>query len=97
MNDRKNKWLNIVSSKEGNAPIKVNQDVNIFVLELDKDKEIEFKVEEGRQAYLVQIEGTSDINKIILNMRDGLEIIEEDIKIKAIETSHILIIEMKKQ
>ena len=95
-NDRKNKWLNIVSSKEGNAPIKVNQDVNIFVLELDKDKEIEFKVEEGRQAYLVQIEGTSDINKIILNMRDGLEIIE-DIKIKAIETSHILIIEMKKQ
>lgn len=96
-NDRKNKWLNIVSSKEGNAPIKVNQDVNIFVLELDKDKEIEFKVEEGRQAYLVQIEGTSDINKIILNMRDGLEIIEEDIKIKAIETSHILIIEMKKQ
>ena len=96
-NDRKNKWLNIVSSKEGNAPIKVNQDVNIFVLELDKDKEIEFKVEEGRQAYLVQIEGRTDINNIGLNMRDGLEIIEEDIKIKAIETSHFLLIEMKKE
>lgn len=95
--DRKNKWLNIVSSKEGNAPIKINQDANIFVLELDKDKEIEFKVGEGRQAYLVQIEGSSDINDIILNMRDGLEIIEEDIKIKAIETSHFLVIEMKKQ
>lgn len=96
-NNRKNKWLNIVSSKEGNAPIKVNQDANIFVLELDKDKEIEFKVGEGRQAYLVQIEGKSDINNIMLNMRDGLEIIEEDIKIKAIETSHFLVIEMKKQ
>lgn len=96
-NHRKNKWLNIASSKEGNAPIKVNQDANIFVLELDKDKEIEFKVGEGRQAYLVQIEGRSDINNIILNMRDGLEIIEEDIKIKAIETSHFLVIEMKKQ
>ena len=96
-NDRKNKWLNIVSSKEGNAPIKVNQDANIFVLELDKDKEIEFKVGEGRQAYLVQIEGTSDINSITLNMRDGLEIIEEDIKIKEIETSHFLVIEMNKQ
>ncbi|WP_276929731.1 pirin family protein [Herbinix luporum] len=96
-NDRKNKWLNIVSSKEGNAPIKVNQDTNIFVIELDKNKEIEFKVGEGRQAYLVQIEGISDINNIILNMRDGLEIIEEDIIIKAIETSHILVIEMNKQ
>jgi len=94
--DRKNKWLNIVSSKEGNAAIKVNQDSNIFVLELDKDKEIEFKVGEGRQAYLVQIEGTSDINNIVLNMRDALEITEEDIKIKAIETSHFLVIEMNK-
>lgn len=97
LKDRKNKWLNIVSSKEGNAPIKINQDANIFVLELDKDKEIEFKVGEGRQAYLVQIEGRADINNIILNKRDGLEIIEEDIKIKAIETSHFLVIEMKKQ
>lgn len=96
-NDRKNKWLNIVSSKEGNAPIKINQDSNIFVIELDKNKEIEFKVGERRQAYLVQIEGISDINNIILNMRDGLEIIEEDIIIKAIETSHILVIEMNKQ
>ena len=96
-NDRKNKWLNIVSSKEGNAPIKVNQDANTFVLELDKDQEIEFKVGEGRQAYLVQIEGRTDINNIGLNMRDGLEIIEEDIKIKAIETSHFLLIEMKKE
>jgi len=95
-NDRKNKWLNIVSSKDGNAPIKLNQDSNIYVLELDKDKEIEFKVGEGRQAYLVQIEGTSDINNIALNMRDGLEIIEEDITIKALETSHFLVIELRK-
>ncbi len=94
--DRKNKWLNIVSPKEGDAKIKINQDSNIFVLELDKDKEIDFKVGEGRQAYLVQIEGSSDINNIVLNTRDALEIIEEDIKIKAIESSHFLVIEMSK-
>lgn len=94
--DRKNKWLNIVFPKDGNAPIKINQDSNIFVLELDMDKEIEFKVGEGRQAYLVQIEGSSNINNIGLNMRDALEIVEEDIKIKALETSHFLVIEMNK-
>lgn len=95
--DRKNKWLNIVSSKEGNAPIKINQDSNIFVLELDKDNEIDFKVGVNRQSYLVQIEGLSQVNNISLHMRDAMEITEEDIKIKALETSHFLVIEMKKQ
>ena len=71
--------------------------MNIFVLELDKGKEISFPVKEGRQAYLVQIEGSSSINKIDLGARDAMEIVEEDIQIDANETSHILILEMKKQ
>ncbi|WP_042272518.1 pirin family protein [[Clostridium] dakarense] len=96
-NDRQNKWLNIVSGKDKNAPIKINQDMNIYSLELEKGKEIDFKVNEKRQAYLVQIEGNSSINKIELNERDSMEIVEEDILIKAKETSHILILEMNKQ
>ncbi len=95
-NDRKNKWLQIVSSTKGNAEIKINQDANIYVIELDEEKEIDFKVGKGRQAYLVQIEGSSDINGLILNDRDALEIVEEDITIKSKDLSHILVIEMKK-
>ncbi len=95
--DRENKWLHMVSSKNGNAPIKINQDINAYSLELDKGKEINFQVNEGRQAYLVQIEGGAIINDIELNNRDGMEIVEEDILIKAKETSHILILEMKKE
>ena len=96
-NDRHNKWLHIVSDKNGSAQIKINQDINIYALELEKGKEIDFKVNEERQAYLVQIEGNSSINKIELNEKDGMEIVEEDILIKAKETSHILILEMSKQ
>lgn len=95
--DRKNKWLHMVSSKSGAADIKINQDVNIYSLELDKDKKINFPVKVGRQAYLVQIEGTSIIDNIELSDRDAMEIIEEDILIKSKETSHILIIEMPKE
>ncbi len=95
--DRHNEWLHMVSSKDGNAPIKINQDMNIYSLELEKDKEIDFQVKEGRQAYLVQIEGNSIINNIELANRDGMEIVEEDILIKAKGTSHILILEMNKQ
>nr|WP_295972883.1 pirin family protein [uncultured Bacillus sp.] len=95
--DRHNKWLHMVSNKDGNALIKVNQDVNFYALELDKGKEISFPVSSGRQAYLVQIEGTSDINDITLTARDGLEITEEDIHIQPKETSHFLVIEMAKE
>ncbi len=96
-NDRENKWLHMVSSKEGDAPIKINQNTNIYSLELEKEKEIKFLVDEGRQAYLVQIEGASKINNIELNAQDGLEIVEEDILIKAKESSHILVLEMRKE
>ena len=94
--ERKNKWLHMVSSKEGTAPVKVNQDVNFYSLELEKDEEISFPVKEGRQAYLVQIEGISTISGTSLEARDSLEIIEEDIQIKSVETSHFLVIEMQK-
>lgn len=94
--DRHNNWLHMVSSKEGDAPIKVNQDVNFYSLELEKEQTISFPVKEGRQAYLVQIEGTSNINQISLVARDALEIVEEEIQIQATETSHFLLIEMSK-
>lgn len=95
-NDRKNRWLKMVSSIQGDAIIKVNQDVNIFALELDENNEMEYSVKADRQAYLVQIEGKSNINGITLNQRDSLEIVEEDIKIKAEVLSHFIVVEMKK-
>ncbi|GAA0070475.1 pirin family protein [Clostridium sardiniense] len=94
--DRRNNFLHMVSSMEGNAPIKINQDVNIYTLFLEEGKEIEFKVEDGRQVYLVQIEGNSIINNIKVNERDALEIIEEDISIKSKTDSHFILIEMRK-
>lgn len=94
---RKDKWLKIVSGVNGDAQIKVNQDVNISVLELAEGNAIDFVVGEGRQAYLVQAEGSSDINGVSLNEKDAMEIIEETINIKANVTSNYLVVEMKKE
>ncbi|MDZ7818112.1 MAG: pirin family protein [Aliarcobacter sp.] len=57
--DRKNKLLNIVSSQNGNADIKIYQDINIYVSELETNKSLEFEIKENRQVYFVQIEGSS--------------------------------------
>lgn len=93
--ERKNTLLNIVSSQKGEAKIKIYQDINIYVSELDQDKVLEYKVKENRQVYFVQIEGSSNINDIILNNGDALEITQENIlRIQALDASHFLFIEM---
>lgn len=93
--DRKNQWLHIVSGSEGTAPVTIHQDANFYVTEIDPGTTTECEIKEGRQAYLVQIEGTSEINGIGLEERDAMEIVGESITIQATEQSHILIIEMK--
>ncbi len=95
---RENKLLNIVSSKDGNAPIKIHQDVNLYVSELEKNKTLDFKIDENRQIYFAQIEGNSLVNDTELNEGDAMEITEErNLEIKALENSHFLFIEMRSE
>ena len=95
--DKKNKFLNIVSSTDGNADIKIYQDINIYVSELENNKSLEFEIKENRQVYFVQIEGSSNVNDITLDFGDAMEIVDiEKIEIKALENSHFLFIEMAK-
>lgn len=91
---RENQWLHMVSSFEGTAPIQIHQDVNLYALSLEAGLKASFNVGSGRQAYLVQIEGSSEINDLQLRERDGLEIIQEPIEIIAQTDAHFLLIEM---
>jgi quercetin 2,3-dioxygenase len=93
--DRLGKWLHMVSNKQGSAPVKINQDVNYYVSFLRKDEESSFEISKKRQAYLVQIEGSSRINNLTLNQGDGLQSIATDLNINPKTDSHILVIEMK--
>lgn len=93
--ERIDQWLQIVSSQDGDAVIKLNQDANIFVNYLSQGKTLDFEIKPGRQAYLVQIEGESVVNGVPLKRRDALEIIEESITIEAKQDSHQLLVELK--
>ena len=97
--ERENMWMPIASGFENTdsaAPIRVHSDINTYATMLTGEKPIDFTVGEGRQAYLVLIEGEADINGIKMNMRDGMEIIEETITITPKDKAHILVIEMAK-
>lgn len=93
--ERKNRLLKIVSGKEGDAKVKIHQDVNIYVCELDAGKKIKFKVDKNRQIYFVQIEGDAEVGGLHLSKSDALKIVdEEEIDILAVTYVHILFIEM---
>ena len=92
--DRLNQWLHIVSKIGGRAPINIHQDANLYVIQLSAGQKNEFTVGKGRQAYLVQIEGISEINGLTVNERDALESIETNLNITAMDTSHLLVIEL---
>lgn len=93
---RKNRLLNIVSSKKGKAEVKIHQDVNIYVSELEKNNTLEFSLNDGRQIYFAQIEGSTLINNITLDEGDAMQVTKEKkLEIKALTNSHFIFIEMK--
>jgi redox-sensitive bicupin YhaK (pirin superfamily) len=95
--ERSNTLLNIVSPQNGDAPIKLYQDVNFYVSELDEGQSVEYDFWKDRQIYFVQIEGSSDINGTITHYGDALKIMNEELLlIKALEASHFLFITMLK-
>ncbi|MEA2046910.1 MAG: pirin family protein [Campylobacterota bacterium] len=95
---RKNTLLNIVSSHEGDAKIKIYQHVDFYVSELDATKRLLVSSTKDKQIYFVQIEGTSKVNGIALDDGDAMEIVNENnLTIEAITKSHFLFIEMPKE
>lgn len=95
-NARHNEWLHMVSDINSDAPITIHQDVNIYTIFLDEGNTADINIAEGRQAYLMQIEGFSKVNHIALKEKDALEIIEDPIHVSATHDSHLIVIEMKR-
>jgi quercetin 2,3-dioxygenase len=91
---RRNRWLLLAAGPDGGTPITIHQDVRISAVELDAGREVSLAVAPERQAYLLQIEGSSLVNGVELDERDALEIVAEDVVLAATTTSHALVIEM---
>jgi quercetin 2,3-dioxygenase len=94
--EREGRWLHVAAG-DGSAPVSMHQDVHIQVAEIQAGRTLSLPVAAGRQAYLLQIEGSSSVGGVELDERDALEIIEEDVVVKAATTSHVLVTEMAKE
>ena len=93
--ERINKWQKLVSPK-GNEGLTINQNAYLNRGELEKDKEISYSLHSWEMgSYIFVIEGKVKIKDNTIGKRDAIGITETDeINIKAIENSDILLIEV---
>jgi len=80
---RRNCWAHLLSDANSDVatPVKVAQDVNLFVAELDAGATLPFEVGAGRQAYVLCVEGAAAFSEpaaaplVALARHDGCEVV----------------------
>ena len=64
-----------VKNTKVDTPVKVNQDIDTYAAELELDQSVTVNIPKGRQAYLLCIEGSLELNGgLTMNRYDGAEI-----------------------
>lgn len=91
---RINHWLELVSNLDGEAQVRINQDVRIEALMLDEGETEGLAIDPDRKAILIQIEGSSEVNGRPLSEMEALEVDGEDIMLTGKEHSHFIVIEI---
>eukprot|EP00123_Amoebidium_parasiticum_P020553 comp5226_c0_seq1/m.1262 comp5226_c0_seq1/g.1262 ORF comp5226_c0_seq1/g.1262 comp5226_c0_seq1/m.1262 type:complete len:363 (-) comp5226_c0_seq1:342-1430(-) len=101
---RKNKWAHLVSDVKDTTPtpVKINQDANIFVTELDPKATVDLLIKPKRMAYLLCMEGSALVagahGDESMSRHDGGRVIgENNLTITAKEKAHFLVVEMEKR
>jgi redox-sensitive bicupin YhaK (pirin superfamily) len=76
LEERHNNLLHVISGikSQAKAPIRLAQDVNVYVSEMDKNHEVSYELGKTRKAYVVCIEGILDLNGVTMNLRDAMRI-----------------------
>lgn len=92
--ERVNKWLLFASGVGGAAPVQVHQDINCYVTFLEEGKDLIFAVNPGRQAYVVALEGVVVLNDVLFVAHMSAQVSDETLAFHAMESSHVVIIEM---
>ena len=93
--EKKNKWLKVVSGEKAEGIIFINQDAEIFLSDLDKGKEIKYEINKNRGAYLHLIEGAVKVNGISLLPGDAVKMEDEEkVLISASTDAKIILFDM---
>ncbi|MES2849279.1 MAG: pirin family protein [Bacteroidota bacterium] len=96
VNDRSNNWQIVVSPREEDKALWINQDARFALTKLDAGKTLTYEnAFKGNGVYLVVINGTVKVGDTVLNKRDALGVWETDsFSITAGENAELLAVEV---
>ena len=94
--DRNNKWQIVVSPKEDDKALWINQDARFSLTNLEAGKEISYNnAFKGNGVFLVAINGSVKVGDVELNKRDAVGISDtESFTVTASENAELLAIEI---
>ena len=96
VNDRTNNWQVVVSPKEEDKALWINQDARFALTKLEAGKTIEYKnAFKGNGVYLVVVNGSVKVGDEVLNKRDSLGVCDTDsFSITASEDAELMAVEV---
>lgn len=93
--ESKNKLFLAASGNVEDGVIFVNQDIKMFVADIDAGNEINYKIDEGRNFYIHLMDGVITVNEIELTEGDAIEATNEKIlTIKGLQNSGIILFDI---
>jgi redox-sensitive bicupin YhaK (pirin superfamily) len=91
----RNNLHHIASGEDRESVIQIAQDANVYAARFSPREPLVYINDQGRQTYLVCLDGKLMANDLELSKHDALKILgEESIRFLAVEDAHILLVEM---
>jgi redox-sensitive bicupin YhaK (pirin superfamily) len=95
LNKANNSLLKLVSPKNGDGIVTINQDAKLYKSNLDKDKSLKYDISDGRGIYLFLVEGSLEVNNVALSAKDAAKISDEkEINITAKQDSSYILFDV---
>ena len=91
----KNNLLQLVSKKNGDGIVTINQDADLFISNLDEGNSISHSIATDRGVYLYLADGSIKVNDVEISSGDALKISNEsEIQIKAKNNSSMVLFDI---
>ncbi len=88
-------FLLLASNRKEENAVRINQNLSLYFLSLQKEKAIEYAIKDGRNIWVQIVSGQLELNGITVSTGDGLAITDESLlQFKAIDNSEFLLFDM---
>jgi quercetin 2,3-dioxygenase len=93
----RNQWSHLVSGRNNRGSLRIQQDVDILVCQMDPGVQMTVAAEAKRQRYIVCLQGQAMINQIDITDHCAIRATgDEKLLIDCLETAHLMMVDVSK-